>query len=192
MNIILCGMPMSGKSFFGKKIAAHLKCLFIDTDVEIEKIAEKPCREIVFEEGEKTFRKYETEVLKRLQTSLNSVIAIGGGALCQTENVSLLQGLGIIIYLQTDSYQLLKRLMEKKEVPSYIDPKKPLDSFLELIQKRTPIFESLSDKIVNTTGLSEDEIVWQVISLVNYLKLQPGASLTEKRLALSSMGVRQV
>lgn len=192
MNIILCGMPMSGKSFFGKKLAARLKSVFIDTDIEIEKVAGKPCREIALEEGEKAFRGLETEVIKRLATARNTVIAVGGGAFSQPENRSLLRELGILIYLQTDSYQLLKRLMEKKEVPSYIDPKKPLDSFLELIQKRAPIFESLSDKIVNTTGLSEEEILWQVISLVNYLELQPGESLTEKRLALSSMDVRQV
>lgn len=191
MNIILCGMPMSGKSFFGKKIAANLKCPFIDTDIEVEKAAGKRCREIVFDLGEKAFRQLETDVLSGLQISRDTVIAIGGGTLCQKENVSLVRELGILIYLKTDAYLLLKRLMEKKEAPAYIDPRKPLDSFLELIQKRAPIFESLSDKIVDTKGLSEEEILWQVISLVNYLKLQPGESLTEKRLALSSMDVRQ-
>ncbi|MGL4348359.1 MAG: shikimate kinase [Chlamydiales bacterium] len=85
MNIILFGLPRSGKTTIGQKLAVNLSLSFIDTDRIIEKLYQKrfkspySCREIYQKFGEKKFRILESEAIFSLQNQSNTVIALGGG-----------------------------------------------------------------------------------------------------------------
>ena len=99
-NIVLSGMPGSGKSTVGKYLARALKRKFIDTDEEIVKAAGKEITEIFAAVGNDGFRKLEAEVVARVSSeNQGAVIATGGGAILRDDNVRALKRNGRIYFL---------------------------------------------------------------------------------------------
>ena len=99
-NIVLTGMPGSGKTTVGKKLATALNRPFYDTDEEIIKKTGKQISEIFAEAGNDGFRKIETEVIKALCAhTVGAVIATGGGAILKDENVRVLKRNGRLYFL---------------------------------------------------------------------------------------------
>ena len=105
-NIILIGMPGCGKSTIGRLMAEKTGRLFIDTDAEIEKLAQKSIPTIFAEDGEAVFRTLETKVLEAFGKLSGLVIATGGGCVTQERNHPLLQQNGRIFWLQRDMGKL--------------------------------------------------------------------------------------
>ena len=102
MNILLTGFMGAGKTTVGKKLAKRLGYFFIDTDREIEKEQGCSITEIFKYGGEECFRDLETDILQKLQTKQNLVIATGGGMVLRNENRSLMQSLGTRVYLKVE------------------------------------------------------------------------------------------
>ena len=98
-NIVLTGMPGSGKSTIGKKISKQTGRPFIDTDALIVEKAGKTIPEIFEELGEAGFRKIESEVIREVSTLGGYIIATGGGAILKRENISNLKANGRIHYI---------------------------------------------------------------------------------------------
>jgi len=150
-NIVLIGMPSSGKSTLGKVISTLLKRPFFDSDEEIVKHrGEIP--KIFKDFGEKTFRDYESEIINELSKKTGAVIATGGGAILREENLKALKRNGKIIFIDralsdleaTDTRPLssdkeaLKRLYEER-LPLYqkaCDVSFTVDTTPELLAKR--------------------------------------------------------
>lgn len=99
-NIVLIGMPGSGKSTVGRLVARATGRTFLDADREIEKRAGRPIPEIFAGEGEAAFRQLETEVLRDLGKRSGVVIATGGGAVLFERNLPLLRQNGWICRLR--------------------------------------------------------------------------------------------
>lgn len=97
-NIVLIGMPGSGKSTLGRHLAEMLGRDFIDADQEIEKDAEKTIQEL-FAVSEDCFRRQEIITTKRLAKLQNKVLAMGGGVVLRQENIINLKENGLIIFL---------------------------------------------------------------------------------------------
>src|SRR5690554_1254757 len=91
MNIYLIGMPGSGKTTLGKRLAEKLNMPFIDLDNHIEQKHLLYVDEIFEMYGEEKFRLLETESLKDVE-NLNSVISTGGGIVMKKSNKSLMNG----------------------------------------------------------------------------------------------------
>jgi len=98
-NIVLIGMPSSGKTTVGKAVAKALGRPFFDSDKEIVKKAGKTIPAIFAEEGEAHFRALEREVIASLSKHSGAVIATGGGAVLSKENVDRLRQNGILFFL---------------------------------------------------------------------------------------------
>ena len=123
-NIVLSGMPASGKTTVGKLVSERLGRPFIDLDTEIVKCAGKTIPEIFAEGGESLFRDVETEVIRKTAPVSGAVIATGGGAVLRDENVRLLSQNGRIYFLDRP----LEMLMPTED--------RPLASTVESITKR--------------------------------------------------------
>lgn len=91
INIVLSGMPSSGKSVIGREVANILHREFIDTDEEVVELSGKTPAEIIVSEGEKAFREVETVAIKNAAKLSGVVIAIGGGGILRDENVHALK-----------------------------------------------------------------------------------------------------
>ena len=98
-NIVLIGMPSSGKSTIGKRIAELTSRPFYDVDEEIEKKIKMTIKEFFEEFGEESFRIVEEEVIKSLSTLSSAVIATGGGSILRDDNVFLLKNNGALYFL---------------------------------------------------------------------------------------------
>ena len=97
-NIVLIGMPGSGKTTLGRRLAEMLNREFIDADPEIEKDAGKTIPEL-FAVSEDHFREQETKTTRRLAKLRDKVLAMGGGVVLRQENIACLKENGSIIFL---------------------------------------------------------------------------------------------
>lgn len=98
-NIVLVGMPGSGKSTLGRMLAKKTGKAFYDSDFEIEKQTGMCIPDYFSKYGEDGFRAIETDVIKRLSLLGGIVIATGGGTVIRSENIDSLAKNGIIVYL---------------------------------------------------------------------------------------------
>ncbi len=107
-NLILIGMPGSGKTTVGKLLAAQTDKTFFDTDAMVEQSAGMTIPAIFAQNGEAAFRGMETEAIKEAGKQLSAVIATGGGSVLREENRAALQQNGIVIYLRKDPSKLAR------------------------------------------------------------------------------------
>lgn len=138
-NLILVGMPGSGKSTIGKLLSEHLGKEFVDSDTEIVKKAGISIPEIFSASGEEGFRMLETEVLGQLGKQSGLVIATGGGCVTRCENYPLLHQNGTIIWLQRS----LDRL------PTDGRPLSQTTKLEAMYALRRPLYADFSDLIIN-------------------------------------------
>ena len=123
-NIVLTGMPASGKSTVGKLISEALGRDFIDTDDIITEDEGKSIPEIFKEHGEKYFRDAETRAVKKAAALCGKVISTGGGAIQREENVDALKENGKLYFIDRPLSEL---------IPT---SDRPLSSDREAIEKR--------------------------------------------------------
>ena len=105
-NIILTGMPGSGKNTVGKLLNID-GFSFVDTDEEIEKRCGCTIKELVGSKGEKYFRDLETQVIKDISSKGCQIISTGGGAILRKENVNSLKRNGKLFFLNANPDRLL-------------------------------------------------------------------------------------
>jgi shikimate dehydrogenase len=144
-NIVLIGMPGSGKSTIGKLLTNELEKNFVDLDEVIAQKAGMPVTEIFAKHGEAFFRNLETEACKEYGKQKNLVIATGGGAVLRKENMDALMQNGETFFLDRNINNLAK-------------DGRPLSANFEAVQKlyedRLPLYQKCSDhKIVCTENI---------------------------------------
>lgn len=147
-NIVLIGMPSSGKSTVGKILAERLGRKFIDTD---ELITEKIGMSIksYFEiNGEEAFRVIETEVIRDIASEIGAVIATGGGAILKKENISALKYNGNLTFIDRP----IEMLCATDSRPLSSDEK----SLRDLYERRYEIYLSACDNRVDGSVEAEE------------------------------------
>lgn len=133
----------SGKTTWGKKLAAVLQRPFIDTDAWIETAAGKSIAAIFEEDGETAFRSLERRCLEALKKTPSCVIATGGGFPCQPGVMDELNQLGWTIYIQRSANELAHRLENAKKIRPLVHGKtgKELREFIATsLQVREPFY----------------------------------------------------
>ncbi|EDM98988.1 shikimate kinase [Pseudoflavonifractor capillosus ATCC 29799] len=102
MNLVLIGMPGSGKSTVGKILSKMLCMPLVDTDALVEQTAGKTIPELFAQEGERAFRDRETAAARQAAELDNTVIATGGGIILRPENMEALAATGLIFFRDRD------------------------------------------------------------------------------------------
>lgn len=136
-NIVLIGMPSSGKTTIGKALAARTGKRFVDTDEMIVGTTGKNIPEIFAQEGEKVFREIEKKVICDIAVNDGTVIATGGGAILDEKNVLALKRNGIIVYLDRKIDNLIAT--DSRPLSSNVDDLK------KLYDKRKPLYEKYAE-----------------------------------------------
>ncbi|MDM8538437.1 shikimate kinase, partial [Desulfobacterales bacterium HSG17] len=103
MNIFLIGYRCSGKTSVGKALGKNLKQPFLDADAELVRINNVTIADMVAERGWEFFREKEQAVIKSLCTLNNHVIATGGGAVLNPDNVKNMKKNGEVIWLKASN-----------------------------------------------------------------------------------------
>jgi len=170
MNIVLIGFRGTGKSTVGKLLAKRLERDFIDSDKYIESSTGKTIKSIFEEGGEDGFRKIEAGIIAELSKVDNTVISAGGGAVLREENVRNLKDNGFLVLLEATPEIIHNRIAQDKKTtqqrPSLTD-KKPLDEIKHLIAKREHAYKSAADYTIDTSSVSCEDIVNEIITIVN-------------------------
>ncbi len=165
--IFLIGFSGSGKSTIGPKLARRLKASFHDTDTIIEARFGKSIRLVFAEDGEKAFRKAETEVIENLirTTSGGAVVALGGGAFQSAANRRLVRPAGVCVYLSCSARELYRRLRSKSDRPllhglqrGATDRCAMMAKMKELLNARRGTYET-ADITVSTSTRTVTEVV---------------------------------
>ena len=138
-NIVLTGMPESGKSTVGRLVQMD-GFEFFDTDEEIEKRCGCSIKALIREKGEGYFRSLETEVIREVSAQGCRVISTGGGAVLREENVRALKQNGKLYFLNAD----ISRLQATDDRP-LSDTREKLE---QLYKERMEIYQNTADVIV--------------------------------------------
>lgn len=149
MKIYLIGMPGSGKSSLGNKLAEKLNYNFIDMDIYIEQTSGMFIDEIFDAYGEKYFRDLERNVLNDFLNMDNVIIATGGGVIKNKDNKKLMDG--ICLYLDVSIEELENRLSKS-------DIERPLlkkYSVLELYNQRKELYDFFADYKIDNSNLEK-------------------------------------
>ena len=134
-NIVLSGMPGSGKTVIGEALGTLTGRRVIDTDAEIVRAAGRPIPQIFSEEGEDAFRRLETEAIRRAGAERGVILVTGGGAVTRQENAEPLRSNGRIYQICRPTAQLSRS-------------GRPLSQGADLEQMaavRMPLYRALAD-----------------------------------------------
>ncbi len=157
-NIVLVGMPGSGKSTLGRMLAKKTGKAFYDSDSEIEKQTGMCIPDYFSKYGEDGFRAIETDVIKRLSLLGGIVIATGGGAVIRSENIDSLAKNGIIVYLD--------RPISDIKITSNRPLTRSVDDLKKKYYERHEMYEKSADITVMVKGSEKSTLS----TLINALK----------------------
>lgn len=146
-NIVLTGMPGSGKTTVGKLLANKLGRPYYDTDDRITEVTGKTPAQIISDQGEAAFRDIESEVIRKLSAENGAVIATGGGAILRPENIDALRMNGRIFFLNRPVEQLIPT--EDRPLSS------TKDAIVRRYRERYDTYVSTADKVIPNTGTPE-------------------------------------
>ncbi len=136
-NIVLIGMPSSGKTTIGEILSETLNRPFLDIDALIEEKEQASPAQIISQKGEPYFRKIEAQIIQEICPLSNQVIATGGGSILNEQNVDLLKANGLLFFID--------RPLENLTPTS----SRPLSSTQDALDKkykeRYPIYQKTAD-----------------------------------------------
>ena len=160
-NVILVGLPGSGKTTVGRAAAKLLNWPFVDFDTEIERRAHASVAEIFERYGERHFRSLEQELSRELSRCNRTMMSAGGGWVTNTESVALLRQGGRIIYLRATPSLLIARLASARVRRPLLEVPDPLGTLERLYTERRALYEQ-ADHVIDTEVVDRKELIEQV------------------------------
>jgi shikimate kinase len=160
-HVILIGPPGAGKSSVGKALAQRLSLGFADTDALIEKESGMRVSDIFLDKGEPFFRELEQEIVLRSLAAFDGVLALGGGAVMNSEVEQALRDSSDPIYfLDVSLSSAAPRIGFNRDRPLLVG--NPRAKWQELMNIRRPIYEALATHTVSTDCGTPSQIAQQI------------------------------
>ncbi len=154
-NIILIGMPASGKSTAGVVLAKFLGYDFIDTDILIQEKTGKLLHEIISEKGLEGFKELEEDINASVCCH-KSIISPGGSVIYGERAMRHFKEIGTVVYLKLSYTEVEQRLGNLKSRGVVLQDGQTL---LDLYNERAPYYEKYADITVEETGMSVEETI---------------------------------
>ena len=148
MNVILIGMPASGKSCMGRALSKKLNMKLLDTDRLIESKTGRKLQDIIDEDGLDGFKKIEEETLLSI-SGKNLIISTGGSAVYYDTVMKHFKNIGSVVYLYVGIDLIKKRLGDFSKRGVVLKPGQTID---DLYLERTALYEKYADIVVNCNG----------------------------------------
>ncbi len=152
-NILLVGMPGSGKTTVGRRLAEKTGRGFVDTDEYIEKKTGRKIPDIILEDTEAGFRRIESECIDEICKKSGMVIATGGGAVLRQENIDAMRQNSRVVFIKRD---IEKLSCEGRPLS------KNRDNLSKMYEERLSLYEVAADIYIENNRMIE-EVAEQII-----------------------------
>ena len=161
-TVVLVGMMGAGKTAIGAALARRLDVPFLDSDAEIERAANMAIAEIFARDGEKFFRRKETQVITRLLQSERGILSTGGGAFLKRRNRNVIAKHGVALWLKADLDLLWQRVRHKTTRP-LLRTDNPYETLKALYEARVPKYARAGLVVESKPEYSIEDMTTKVI-----------------------------
>ena len=145
-HVFIHGMPGSGKSSLGRKVASNLGIPYVDTDQRIEQAAGCPTTQIFEQYGEQAFRNAETNVLIQLTRETPSIVSTGGGMIMREVNRAIMRNHGVIVLIDRPLEEIRGDIKLNRRP---LLAKKGLGELDRLYEQRIDVYREVADAVLD-------------------------------------------
>ncbi len=156
--IFVMGLPGVGKTAAIQELQKR-GVMAADSDEALEDEVKQPVRDYFLKVGEQAFREQEKRVVQTIAKT-NRVISLGGGAFLDEKPA------GYVVFFKDEPLKSLKRLLESKGLPAYLDHENIEKSYLELARKRERIYASHADIVLEVSEKNPVDMAHEIITLL--------------------------
>lgn len=160
-NIILIGMPASGKSTVGVVLAKTIAYFFTDTDLVIQSREGKRLQDIIDNEGMDAFFRCEEAALLSLCSTSNTVVATGGSAVFSEKGMEHIKENSVCIYIEVPCDALTRRL---RNIRTRGIAAKKGETIEEIFREREALYKKYADITISSDGKNVEEIVEEIVN----------------------------
>lgn len=172
---VLVGMPGSGKSTIGRRLAKAMRLPLLDTDVAIVESTGRTIADIFANDGEKEFRRVEERVVKEALASHDGIVSLGGGAVTSPGVRDALVG-HTVVYLEISAAEGIRRTTGGTPRPLLAGPD-PAEKYRMLMGERVPLYRRVATMRVNTNRRNPGAVVRYLASRLE----NPGTGQVRRR-----------
>lgn len=177
---VLVGLPGSGKSTVGRRLARALGVSLLDTDAAIEQRTGRTIADIFAADGEQEFRRIEEEVVRAALAEHDGVLSLGGGAITTPGVCEALAG-HTVVYLEISVREGVRRTGGNTVRPLLAGPDRA-EKFRALMAKRIPLYRRVATIRVNTNRRNPGAVVRHIVSRLpgadqSHQPVKPGAEV---------------
>jgi shikimate kinase len=166
---VLVGLPGSGKSTIGRRLAKALDVAMLDTDAAIEEQTGRRIADIFATDGEQEFRRIEEEVIRAALASHEGVLSLGGGAVTTPGVRAALAG-HVVVYLEITAAEGVRRTGGNTVRPLLAGPDRA-EKFRSLMTERVPLYRKVATIRVNTNRRNPGAVVRHIVCRLREPKL---------------------
>lgn len=177
-SIAFIGMRGAGKSTVGRLVAQALGLPFLDTDEEIERRAGKSIADIFVSDGEIVFRRLEAQAIESAMKMAPLVVAVGGGAVMNVHNATLLRDRAFVVWLRASLDVLRRRISADPHSVSRrpaLTTRPIAEEIQSLAERRESAFAAVAHLDIDTTALAPGKVVETVLATFHNLEGGGGA-----------------
>lgn len=159
-NIVLIGMPGTGKTTVGQELSKKLGIGYIDTDELVKARCNMALRDYVAQNGTEAFMELQRKVICEIDRD-NHVISTGGGVVQDSETMEHLRQIGDIFYLHTPFEVLEERLAPERKLA-----RKPGESFRDIFDRREALYRKYSNYTIDCSGENVSDVMDKICELL--------------------------
>ena len=154
---VLIGLPGSGKSTIGRRLAKAMGCALLDTDAAIEQRTGRTIADIFATDGEQEFRRIEEKVIREALETHDGILSLGGGAVT-TDGVRAALAGHTVVYLEISAAEGVRRTSGSTVRPLLAGPDRA-EKYRELMDARVPLYRRVATIRVNTNRRNPGAVV---------------------------------
>jgi shikimate kinase len=158
---VLVGLPGSGKSTIGRRLAKALDVDMLDTDAAIEQQTGRPIADIFAADGEQEFRRIEEGVVRAALAEHDGILSVGGGAVTSPGVRAALAG-HTVVYLEITAAEGVRRTGGNTVRPLLAGPDRA-EKFRALMSQRVPLYRQVATIRVNTNRRNPGAVVRHIV-----------------------------